>query len=198
MLKKSILMFMLGIAMVGSSFAEQKPGGAPAAKPVKEKYVPPAEAIKVPSSVQDPKDYAHDVKYLVVSCIDFRLRYELEKFMVLRVGPDMYDEIALPGASLGAATEEYPEWGITFLDTVDLSIKLHKIDTVVFIDHRGCGAYNLLKGEDCCIEKAKETQAHAAQFEVVRKLLKEKYPQLKVETLLMALDGQVETIVPKA
>jgi hypothetical protein len=162
-----------------------------------ENVPPPAESIKVPSSVTDPKQYGHAAPYLVISCMDFRLRDELEKFMELRVGPDKYDEIVLPGASLGVFNEKYPEWSKTFEDIIRLSLKLHKITTIVFIDHRDCGAYKMLKGEHCCDNRAAETHVHAVQFEAVRKLLKEKFPHLKVETLIMGLDGQVETVSPK-
>lgn len=158
---------------------------------------PPAESIVVPSSVKDPKQYGHSAPYLVVSCMDFRLRDELEKFMELRVGPDKYDEIVLPGASLGVFNEKYPEWSKTFEDIVRLSLKLHKITTIIFIDHRDCGAYKMLKGEHCCDDKATETHVHAVQFEAVRKLIKKEFPSLKVETLMMGLDGQVETIPSK-
>lgn len=166
--------------------------------PLSAENAPPlAESIKVPSSVTDPKQYGHSAPYLVISCMDFRLRDELEKFMELRVGPDQYDEIVLPGASLGVFNEKYPQWSKTFEDIVRLSLKLHKITTIIFIDHRDCGAYKMLKGEHCCDSKAKETNVHAVQFDAVRKLLKEKFPQLKVETLIMGLDGQVETVNPK-
>jgi hypothetical protein len=183
MIKKVLLAVILMASLESPSSAENTP--------------PPAESIKVPSSVADPKQYGHVAPYLVVSCMDFRLRDELEKFMELRVGPDQYDEIVLPGASLGVFNAKYPHWEKTFEDIVRLSLKLHKITTIIFIDHRDCGAYKMLEGENCCDTKAKETHAHAVQFEAVRKLLKEKFPHLKVETLIMGLDGQVETVNPK-
>jgi hypothetical protein len=40
----------------------------------------------------------------------------------------------------------------------------------------------------------KETSAHAQQLRQLRATIKEKHPQLKVETLLMALDGSVERL----
>lgn len=156
--------------------------------------VPSAESIKVPSSIENQEKYDHTAPYLVVSCMDFRLRDELAKFMELRVGADKYDEIVLPGASLGVVNDQYPHWKKTFIDVLTLATKLHKIHTVILIDHRDCGAYKLLKGKHCCDDRVAETIVHKHQFDIFRKLMKEKFPHIKVETLLMGLDGQVETI----
>lgn len=155
---------------------------------------PPAESIEVPSSVSTPEAYGHTAPYLLVTCMDFRLRDEVEKFMELRFGPDQYDEVVLPGASLGALNTVFPHWRQTFEDIVKLSVELHQSTRVIFLDHRNCGAYKKLKGDACCDDKEKETQAHAEQFQAVRSLLKDKFPALQVETLIMGLDGQVETV----
>ncbi len=155
---------------------------------------PPAESIQVPSSVSTPEEYGHIAPYLLITCMDFRLRDEVQKFMELRFGPDQYDELILPGASLGALNAQFPHWRQTFEDVVKLSVELHHSTRVIFLDHRNCGAYKKLKGEACCDERAKETQAHAEQFQAVRALLQDKFPTLQVETLIMGLDGQVETV----
>jgi hypothetical protein len=128
--------------------------------------------------------------------MDFRLRDEVASFMQQRIGKDTYDEFVIAGASLGAFNEKYPHWAKTFEDTLGLAIKLHAITHVIFLDHRGCGAYKILKGESCCDEKAVETNVHAEQFKAVRDMMKERFPDIKVETLIMGLDGQVETINP--
>lgn len=141
---------------------------------------------------------AKGVNTLVVSCIDFRLRTELENYAVERFGPDSYDEIAIAGASLGAYSEQLPGWNQTFVANLDIAIALHGVNTVVFIDHRDCGAYKKFVGPDCCTDREKETQAHETHMNVVRAYMKNKYPSIKVETLLMNLDGSVESLGPKA
>ncbi len=155
---------------------------------------PPAESIQVPSSVSTPDKYGHTAPHLLVTCMDFRLRDEVEKFMELRFGPDQYDELTLPGASLGALNAEFPHWRQTFEDVVKLSVELHNTTRIIFLDHRNCGAYKKIKGAACCDERAQETLAHAEQFHAVRALLRDKFPTLRVETLIMGLDGQVETV----
>ena len=49
-------------------------------------------------------------------------------------------------------------------------------------------------GEDFAKDPAKETAIHATQLRRLRTMIKEKYPALGVELLLMALDGKVQTI----
>ncbi len=62
------------------------------------------------------------------------------------------------------------------------------------LDHRDCGAYKVILGEDLAKDPAKETAAHSMQLKHLGRLIKEKYPSLEVELLLMALDGKVEVI----
>ncbi len=156
-----------------------------------------ASSVESLSTPKDSKDQGHHAPYLLVSCMDFRLRKEVAEFMKVRAGTDTYDEFVIPGASLGAFNENYPHWVKTFEDTVGLCIKLHSITHVIFLDHRNCGFYKMLKGEHCCDDKDAETHVHATQFEAVRKIMKEKFPDLKVETLIMGLDGQVEEVQPE-
>jgi carbonic anhydrase len=139
----------------------------------------------------------NSVDTLVVSCIDFRLRTELENYMVTRLGPNSYDEVALAGASLGILNDEFPGWNKTFRQNLDIAVRLHGVNKVIFIDHRDCGAYKMIKGKTCCTTEEKEEHVHAVQMNKVRAYMKEKYPNLQVETLLMNLDGTVDTIEPK-
>jgi len=53
-----------------------------------------------------------------------------------------YDYFILAGASLGALQG----WTQVFKDHLDLSIKLHNIQEVIFIDHLDCGYYKKIYG----------------------------------------------------
>jgi hypothetical protein len=133
-------------------------------------------------------------KTLLLSCMDYRLMDEIERYM-LRLGLyHNYDHIVLAGASLGAVTEKYPAWTRTFWDHLDLSVKLHEIETVIVMDHRDCGAYQMLLGEDYSKDTQKETAVHTANLMRLKGLINEKYPQIEVKTLLMDLNGGVEVI----
>jgi hypothetical protein len=62
------------------------------------------------------------------------------------------------------------------------------------LDYRDCGAYKVILGEDLAADLAKETAIHTDQLKQLGKRVREKYPVLDVELLLMALDGKVEVI----
>jgi carbonic anhydrase len=137
---------------------------------------------------------AGEADVLLLSCMDYRLVDYTLHYMEGRGLRDKYDHIVLAGASLGAITDKYPEWNKTFWDHLGLAIKLHSIHTVMILDHRKCGAYDLILGESCCITREKETMAHRTQLKDLHKAIKKRYSELEVELLLMDLDGKVEKI----
>lgn len=131
---------------------------------------------------------------LLLSCMDYRLMDEVERYMLRRGLYHNYDHIVLAGASLGAITDKYPQWSKTFWDHLDLSVKLHGVHTVMIMDHRDCGAYKTLLGEDFFQNPQRETSEHATKLMKLKAMILEKYPSIAVETLLMNLTGEVEMI----
>jgi carbonic anhydrase len=137
---------------------------------------------------------AGQTEALLLSCMDFRLVDDTARYMKTRGLTGKYDHIILAGAALGALTEKFPAWNQTFLDHVSVAIDLHKIQKVMVLDHRDCGAYKVILGQDFAKDPAKETAIHAEQLKQLRKMIQAKYPTLAVELLLMALNGKVEVI----
>jgi carbonic anhydrase len=129
---------------------------------------------------------------LLLSCMDFRLMDDIERYMSGRALRDKYDHVILAGASLGAITDKYPAWNRTFWEHLDIAIKLHSIHTVIVMDHRDCGAYKVILGAEHTKDRKVEKDTHAMQLKKLKGMINEKYPKLKVETLLMSLDGKVE------
>jgi carbonic anhydrase len=136
----------------------------------------------------------YEASTLLISCVDFRLREETDQFMDKLNLKDNYDIVSLPGASLALINDQYSYWGKTIEDTIEVLQKLHNIKQIIFLDHRECGAYKLLIGEEYLKTREKETAAHVEILNKARKVVKEKFPQLKVYTFLMGLDGVVEQI----
>jgi len=137
---------------------------------------------------------AGQTEALLLSCMDFRLVDHTARYMTSRGLKDKYDHIILAGAALGALSDKFPAWNQTFWDHLGVALDLHKIHKVVVLDHRDCGAYRVILGEDFAKNRIKETAIHAAHLQRLGKRIREKYPALEVELLLMALDGNVETI----
>lgn len=131
---------------------------------------------------------------LLLTCMDFRLMDDIERYMSARGLRDKYDHIVLAGASLGAITDKYPAWNKTFWEHLDIAIKLHNIHSVIVMDHRDCGAYKVILGTEHANDAKIEQDTHATQLRKLRAMINDRYPKLEVETLLMALDGKVETL----
>lgn len=131
---------------------------------------------------------------LLLSCMDFRLMDDVERYMAGRGLRDKYDHIVLAGAALGAVTDRYPAWNKTFWDHVGLAVDLHHIHKVIVMDHRDCGAYKVILGEDFAKNPAKEKNVHSEKLKQLATLIKTQHPKLEVELLLMSLDGKVESI----
>jgi len=138
---------------------------------------------------------AGQTEALLLSCMDFRLMDDVERYMSAdRKLANSYDHIVLAGASLGAITSKYPAWNKTFWQHLDIAIKLDSIHKVIVMDHRDCGAYKVILGEDFAKDPAKETAVHTTQLKKLSALIQKKYPKLEVELLLMGLEGKVEVI----
>lgn len=132
---------------------------------------------------------------LVISCVDFRLRYEVSKLLNVCLGlKGDYDELALPGASLAFDMPKYAHWQLTIEDVITLLQDLHKIKRIVFLDHRCCGAYNMIKGKEAVDTREKEYDTHKTVLYKAKEHLAKKFPTLDVYTLLIGLDGLVEVI----
>ncbi len=130
---------------------------------------------------------------LLISCVDFRLREETERLMSenLKLLND-YDEIALPGAALALTQHTYPDWNQTLEEVIGILKGLHHIKRIIFLDHRQCGAFKLLKGEASIATRDEETRTHKEVFKEARKIIQKEFPDLEVYTLLIGLDAMAE------
>ena len=137
---------------------------------------------------------ASETEALLLSCMDFRLMDEIERYMSGRGLRDKYDHVILAGASLGAVTDRYPAWNQTFWEHLDIAIKLHNINEVIILDHRDCGAYKVILGAEHAKDPIVERDTHATYLKKLKGMINDKYPKLEVETLMMTLDGKVEVI----
>jgi hypothetical protein len=131
---------------------------------------------------------------LLLSCMDYRLVDDLVRFMDSKGLTDKYDHVILAGGGAGATAEKFSSWNKTFWEHLQVAIDLHKVHKVIVVDHRDCGAYKIAYGEEHTKDPALERAVHAAVLMPLALEIRQKYPDLHVETYLMALDGTVETI----
>jgi len=145
---------------------------------------PKAESRSLKSSVK--------ADYLLITCIDFRLRDEVCAYMSGRGLGDQYDELVIPGVALGV--DKYESWKKAFFSQLDIIKKLHGIKTVMLLEHRDCGMYSYVFGKDVVGTGAHEADVHLKEMQKFKQEILKRHPDLKVELLLMAVDGKVETL----
>ena len=138
---------------------------------------------------------AGQTEAVLLSCMDYRLVTATGHYMASQGLKEKYDHLILAGAALGALTDKFPSWNQTFWDHLGVAIDLHKVHKVMVLDHRDCGAYKVILGEDFAKDPAKEKAIHTTQLQRLGTMVKAKHPTLDVELGLMALDGTVERIV---
>ncbi len=153
-----------------------------------------AGAALLGSPLMSMRAVAGHSEALVLSCMDYRLLDDIVRYMDGRDLTNNYDQVILAGASLGATNDRFPAWAVTFWEHLGLSLELHHVNSLLVLDHRDCGAYKALLGEDFAANPERETEIHAEHMEKLRAAVGEKYPALRTELLLMSLDGSVETI----
>jgi hypothetical protein len=136
----------------------------------------------------------HVAEALLLSCMDFRLMDKVGEFMAREGLSRQYDHVILAGASLVPATNAFPDWNAAFWKHLELALQLHSIRRVVVLDHRDCGAYKLMLGPDVARDRESETRAHTEHLTRLRADIRDEYPTLHVDLLLMDLDGSVERI----
>ena len=148
---------------------------------------------------EDPSEMQSEplrrVQVLLITCVDFRLRSEVSAYMESRGLIGHYDEITLPGASLGVMNEVYPHWQKAFLEQFRLLKKIHHFDHVLFMDHRDCGMYKLVLGEDHLISREVEYSCHLSQMIAIKEHLFQHMPDLTFEGVIMELDGTVTSLL---
>lgn len=132
---------------------------------------------------------------LLLTCMDYRLVDEVEGYMSKRGLKDKYDHLILAGASLGALNGKFPIWNEVFWSHLDLAVQLHQVHRLIVIDHRDCGAYKLVLGDDAVKDPDSEFKSHVKQLYALRAQVTGRHAHMEVEIGLMGLDGAVIQIV---
>jgi hypothetical protein len=131
---------------------------------------------------------------MLLSCIDPRFTGKQRRFMTDRHLRGKYSHFSFAGAAIGAVAPSFADWHKTFWDNLATSIQLHRIRSVVALNHRDCGAAKIAYGDAAVANRAAETETHRAALAEFRKQAGERQPTLRVITALLALDGSMELL----
>ena len=125
-------------------------------------------------------------KAMVLSCIDPRFQPKVYKYLKNKNLTGKYSSFTIAGAAIGVTAKKFKKWHTTFFDNLSTSIKLHKIDILIVINHKDCGAAKIVNDKNN-FTSAVENKIHKDSFKKIKKVLTKKYPSLKVNFKILSL-----------
>ena len=129
-------------------------------------------------------------KAMVLSCIDPRFQPKIFNYLKRKKLIGKYSSFTITGAAIGVTHNKFKKWQKTFIDNLSTSIKLHKINRLIVINHKDCGAAKLVNGTKK-FDKISENIIHKESFVRIKKILNKKFPKLLYELYVMDLRGSI-------
>ena len=123
---------------------------------------------------------------MVLSCIDPRFQPKVYKYLKAKNLTGKYSAFTIAGAAVGVTHQKFKKWHSTFWENLETSIKLHKIKKLIVINHKDCGAAKIANKEKR-FNEAIENKIHKESFKNLKKTLKKKYPNLKVNFKILSI-----------
>ena len=121
---------------------------------------------------------------MVLSCIDPRFQPKVFKYLKAKELTGKYSSFTIAGAAIGVTHRKFKKWHSTFWGNLLTSIKLHKISSLIVVNHNDCGAAKIVNGKKK-FNLSVENKIHKESFIKIKKELKKKYPTLKVSFKIM-------------
>ena len=129
-------------------------------------------------------------KAMVLSCMDPRFQNLVHNYLKKQKLSGKYSAFTIAGAAVGVTHNKFKKWHKTFYDNLSTSIKLHQIEKLIVINHKDCGAAKIVNGKKA-FNITNEQKIHKESFSKLKKEIKKRFPNLKVELNLMSLKSKI-------
>jgi len=130
-------------------------------------------------------------KAMVLSCIDPRFQSKVFNYLKRRKLVGKYSSFTIAGAAVGITNKNFKKWQKTFIENLSTSVQLHKINKLIVINHKDCGAAKLVNGKNQ-FDEFNENKIHEESFKKLKKILNKKFPKLYYEFYLMNLKSSMK------
>ena len=127
---------------------------------------------------------------MVLSCIDPRFQHLVQNHLQKKKLIGKFSAFTIAGAAVGVTHNKFKQWHKTFYDNLGTSIQLHKIEKLIVINHKDCGAAKIANGKKE-FSPVNEKKIHKESFSKIKKQIKKRFPKLKVELNLISLDSKI-------
>ena len=118
--------------------------------------------------------------------MDPRFQPKVFKYLKAKKLTGKYSSFTIAGAGIGVTHKKFKKWHSTFIDNLSTSIKLHKINKLIVINHKDCGAAKIVNGKKK-FTSIIENKIHKDSFKVIKKTLNKKFPNLKIYFKILSL-----------
>ena len=130
-------------------------------------------------------------KAMVLSCIDPRFQSKVFNYLKSRKLNENYSSFTIAGAAIGVTHSKFKKWHNTFFENLSTSIRFHKINKLIVINHKDCGAAKLVNGNKQ-FNGINENKIHQESFKKLKKMLNQRFPKLQHEFCLINLNSSVK------
>ena len=128
---------------------------------------------------------------MVLSCIDPRFQHKVSSYLRRRKLRGKYSSFTIAGAAVGITNKNFKKWQKTFIENLETSIQMHKINKLIVINHKDCGAAKIVNGKKQ-FNEFNENKIHEESFKKLKKILNNKFPKLYYEFYLMNLKSSMK------
>ncbi len=125
-------------------------------------------------------------KAMVLSCIDPRFQPKVYNYLKKKKFIGDYSSFTIAGGAIGVTATKFKKWHIAFWQNLETSIKLHKIKTLIVLNHQDCGAAKMVNGGKQFNPKV-EKKIHEKSFILIKRRLKKKFPKINIRTKILTL-----------
>ena len=123
---------------------------------------------------------------MVLSCMDPRFQPKVYRYLKGKKLTGKYSSFTIAGSAIGVTHKKFKKWHSTFIDNLSTSIKLHKINKLIVINHKDCGAAKIVNGKKK-FTSIIENKIHKDSFKEIKKNLNQKFPNLKIYFKILSL-----------
>ena len=130
-------------------------------------------------------------KAMALTCMDPRFQPLVYKYLKKRNLTGKYSSFTIAGGAIGVTHNKFKKWHTAFIENLATSIRIHKINKLITINHKDCGAAKIAEPDQAI---SNETKIHISAFKKLKKILTKKFPKLKMEFKLMSLNRKIESL----
>ena len=130
-------------------------------------------------------------KAMVLSCMDPRFQPLVYSYLKKKKLTGKYSAFTIAGSAIGVTHNKFKKWHSVFIENLSTSIKLHRIEKLIVINHTDCGAAKIANGKKE-FTSINENKIHILSFNKIKKIIKKKFPKLKIDLNLMSINRKIK------